>query len=423
MFLPNRIIKSRIHVTAFTAAALVGCGGSDDGRATMADATALVFTDSTHHVDALAREAALVEHPSGALFVSGYGDPGPKLWRSDDGGSTWERVFVGTEADGAVANSDMDLAVGPDGTLYFATMGYDRTVLEGTHIVVGVSHDVGVNWSWTRLSETRFDDRPWVAVAPDGTAHVIWNDGAGVCHAVSTDGGVTWTERPRIHPLGGSSHLAVGPNGEVAVRVVPVSASGNRLDPGVELVAVSTDGGMSWQKHEPPGERIWESPLENPDVPRWVEPLAWDAAGALYYLWSEGNDLWLGRSVDQGGTWTTWPVAQGDRVTYFPYLIARGPGELAATWFTGLGNDMQGHVALLYMGAEPGDAAPKVIRSEPFVPDSWGLPGFGDPEVRDTAGEYLTVIFLSDGGLAVVSTIQDTRVNRLGFSWWKLEAQ
>ena len=173
----------------------------------MADSTALVFTDSTHHVDALAREAALVEHPSGALFVSGYGDPGPKLWRSDDGGSTWERVFVGTEADGAVANSDMHLTVGPDGTLYFATMGFDRTVLEGTHVVVGVSHDVGVSWTWTTLSETRFDDRPWVAVAPDGTAHVIWNDGAGVCHAVSTDGGVTWTERPRIHPLGGSRRM------------------------------------------------------------------------------------------------------------------------------------------------------------------------------------------------------------------------
>ena len=91
MFWRDRVIESRILVTAFSAAGLVGCGGSGDGSGTMADATALVFTDSTHHVDALAREAALVEHPSGALFVSGYGDPGPKLWRSDDGGSTWER--------------------------------------------------------------------------------------------------------------------------------------------------------------------------------------------------------------------------------------------------------------------------------------------------------------------------------------------
>jgi hypothetical protein len=374
-------------------------------------------------VDALAREAALVEHPSGTLFVSGYGDPGPKVWQSDDGGSTWQRVFVGTEADGAVANSDTHLAVAPDGTLYLATMAFDRTVLEGTHIVVGVSHDVGANWSWTRLSETRFDDRPWVAVAPDGTAHVIWNDGAGVSHAISTDGGVTWVERPRIHPLGGSSHLAVGPNGEVAVRVTPASASGSRLDPGVELVAVSTDGGKSWQKHEPPGERIWGSPLENPDVPRWVEPMAWDAAGALYYMWSEGNDLWLGRSLDQGSSWTTWPVVQGDRVTYFPYLIARGPGELAATWFSGLGNDLKAHVAMIHAGAEPGGAAPEVIRSEPLILDSWGLPGFGDPDVRDAAGEYLTVIFRGDGGLAVVSTIQNSKADRFGFSWWKLEAR
>lgn len=117
-------------------------------------------------------------------------------------------------------------------------------------------------------------------------------------------------------------------------------------------------------------------------------------------------------------------MAQGDRVAYFPYLIARGSGELAATWFSGLSSDLQAHVALLYVGAEPGDAAPRVIRSEPLLPDSWGLPERGnDPEVRDPAGEYLTVTFLRDGGLAVVSTIQDTRANRFGFSWWKIEAR
>jgi len=27
------------------------------------------------------------------------------------------------------------------------------------------------------LSKKRFDDRPWVAVEPDGTVHVVWNDG------------------------------------------------------------------------------------------------------------------------------------------------------------------------------------------------------------------------------------------------------
>lgn len=81
MFWPNQartprgaLIRGRIHVTAFATAALVGCTGSGDGRATMAEPTTLVVTDSTHHVDALAREPVVVEHPDGTLFVSGYGE-------------------------------------------------------------------------------------------------------------------------------------------------------------------------------------------------------------------------------------------------------------------------------------------------------------------------------------------------------------
>jgi len=217
------------------------------------------------HLDMVAREPMIVEHPDGTLFVSGYGaafmsgkdTDEATLWKSRDGGTTWSRVNVGTKADGAAGNSDVDLAVANDGSLYFANLVYDPEKNEGKQISVGVSKDEGVTWKWTLLSKTRFDDRPWVKVAPDGTAHVIWNDGAGVCYAVSQDGGHTWTERDRIHPQGGSSHLAVGPNGEVAVRVVPISAAGMRYDDGVDLIAVSTDGGTTWQRRAAPGTREW----------------------------------------------------------------------------------------------------------------------------------------------------------------------
>jgi hypothetical protein len=38
-----------------------------------------------------------------------------------DGGNRWTRVNVGSEADGAIGNSDVDLAMARDGTLYFVT--------------------------------------------------------------------------------------------------------------------------------------------------------------------------------------------------------------------------------------------------------------------------------------------------------------
>ena len=217
---------------------------------------ALSLSAPSHHLfdDRIAREPMLVEHPSGALFVAGYGMAArptnvetPNLWKSTDAGKMWSRVDVGTTVQGALGNSDVDLAVATDGTLYFVSMTFDNKALEGVNVNVGVSDDVGSTWKWTQLSNTRWDDRPWVKVAPDGTAHAIWNDGEGVSHAVSVDRGKTWSERPKIHPQGGSSHLAVGPNGEVAVRITPVSASGFKHHPAAELVAVSTDGGKTWQ--------------------------------------------------------------------------------------------------------------------------------------------------------------------------------
>jgi len=367
----------------------------------------------------------LVEHPDGTLFVAGYGrdDPtieqSPRLWKSGNGGATWERVDVGAVANGAKGNSDVDLTVAGDGTLYFAAMGFDRSVGEGTHVVVGVSHDVGATWSWSYLTRDRRVDRPWVRATPGGSQHVIWNDGNGVSHRTSTDAGRSWATRPRIHSRGGSSHMAVGPAGELAVRIAPISASGQQFDEDVELIAVSTDDGRSWQKHVPPGDRDWSPDLADPTVlSRWVEPLAWDDDGALYYLWSEGQELRLGRSADRGGTWQTWTIAHGDEVMFFPYLIGRGRGELAATWFSGRGASLRVNVAVIELGSNTA-AQPRVTRAAPFQQDAWVTAD--GTRVRDPAGEYVPIVFLSDGDLGVVTPIQNGPDGRGGFSWWRIE--
>jgi hypothetical protein len=372
----------------------------------------------------------IVEHPDGTLFVSGYGEPAPTLWKSADHGVTWARVSVGTEAAGAIGNSDVDLAVARDGTLYFVAMVFDRKTDEGVSVSIAVSRDAAATWSWTLLSKARFDDRPWVAVAPDGVAHVIWNDGSGVCHAVSDDGGRTWKARPKIHPQGGSSHLAVGPNGEVAVRVTPLSASGNRYDPGVDVIAVSSDAGTTWQKYPAPGEREW-SPLVDtsvtpprfiePEVPRWVEPLAWDADDNLYSFWTNKSGLWLARSANRGATWATWRVAESRDIPSYPYLIARGHGELAASWFSGKAETLRAHVARIDVANAE---APRLIESAPLQLDVWQSGERpADPPTRGSGGEYLALAFLRDGRLSMVSPIQNRSTKRLGFTFWTIEAR
>lgn len=390
----------------------------------------LVAVDSVEHLGALAREPMVALHPSGALFVSGYWDPVPPLYRSTDLGATWSRVDLGTAAAGAAGNSDVDLAVAPDGTLYLATLVFDRERYAGTSIHVAVSHDAGRTWRWTRLSDTPYDDRPWVDVGPDGTAHVIWNDGAGVAHAVSEDRGMTWTETPRAAPAGGSSHLAVGPGGEVAVRFVPLSASGNRFDAAAEGLAVSLDRGGTWTRHPAPAPLAWFPLIDTtvtpprmgmPAQPRWVEPLAWDSIGALYALWAADSTVWLGRSADRGATWARWKIADTHAMPYFPYLVARGRGELAASWITGKGDSLRANVARIVAPADAG--APAVWLAEPFRFESFVLPGFGAPTDRDAAGEYLPLVFLPDGTIGVVTPIQNLPAGRTGFQWRRYRAE
>jgi hypothetical protein len=410
---------------AFTSLVLLFGLAAGESRAQTAER--LRLGEPVHHVDRLAREPMVVEHPGGALFVAGFGsqvtgtDPRatPHLWKSLDGGATWSRVDVGPPESGAIGNSDVDLAVAPDGTLYFASMGFNRSTFDGTHVAMGVSRDVGSTWQWTLLSESHGDDRPWVVVRPDGGAHVVWNDGSGVSHATSVDGGRTWKEQRRAYPRGGSSHFAVGSKGELALRVTPLSASGKKLEPEVERILVSGDAGKSWSEHEPPGEIEWTTDLDaSSGVPRWVEPLAWDASGDLFHLWSEGRQLRLGRSSDRGASWSVWEVALEDETAYFPYLTARGAGELAASWFTGRGASMRAHVARIDV-PESAEKPLRLRRSDPFLPDSWlERPG---PRVPTPAGEYIPVIFLSGGGLGLVTPIQDLEGGRFGFSWWRVE--
>jgi hypothetical protein len=78
---------------------------------------------------------------------------------------SWERVNVGSDAEGA-GNSDVDLAIARDGTLYYISMVYDRQKDEGTQIAIGSSADAGATWRWKTISKTRGDDRPWIEVAP-----------------------------------------------------------------------------------------------------------------------------------------------------------------------------------------------------------------------------------------------------------------
>lgn len=379
------------------------------------------------HIDTLAREPMIVEHPSGALFVSGYPSQvtgrdwtvPPLLWRSEDEGSTWARIDSGSSSDGAQGNSDVDMSMAPDGTLYLSSMGFDRDTRKGTHVAMGVSPDRGDTWRWQFLSQNTLDDRPWVAVGENGVAHAIWNGSAGVSYTQSSDAGLTWRTPIAIAKSGGSSHLAVGPDGRLAVRVSPIGASANTFDVDADYVLVSSDDGVSWTRRAIPAPIEWDPTLSDASaVPRWVEPLAWTDDGFLHHIWSEGSDLNYGVSDDLGASWsisTVSKVARTDGMAFYPYLTSNGANTLAATWFV---KDSEGLAA----GVAQLDRAPyakeiTVLSAAPFVPDAWDETT--EHRSQTPAGEYIPVSFLANGDLAVVSPIQNIHDDRWGFTFWR----
>lgn len=365
---------------------------------------ALTVADPVRVLGALAREPAIAELPDGTLFVAGYGRSQapesfvrPRLWRSGDGGATWAPVAQGGALEGALGNSDADLAVAPDGTLYHVVLLYFPW---GHAVSVGASPDAGATWTWSLLAHGPWVDRPWVEVAPDGTAHAVWSSPRGTHHASSADGGATWTEGPLVHPRGGSGVLAVAPGGALAARIFPLRgptflvATGflAQVDPEADGVAVSEDAGATWTFRALPGERRWPDRLfQGGDVPRWSDPVAFDAAGTLYAAWSEGERIVLGRSADLGATWDTADlVVAQDRLAFYPFLRGGAAGELAASWFTARddGADLRAHVARV---ADAATGAPRVVAAS-LEPETGG----------DTAGEYFQVLLKDDAVLAAL---------------------
>ncbi|MGD1839970.1 MAG: sialidase family protein [Thermonemataceae bacterium] len=384
----------------------------------------LIVRDSSEHIEMPAIEHMLIEHPSGTLFTSGFqfSSKSPQLWKSVDKGKSWHRVDVGSQDQGADGNSDVDMVIDKEGSIYLISLRYDwvnpgdsTSEARGKHITVGVSHDVGKTWTWTFLSKTLNDDRPWIDVDAEGTVHAIWNDGKGVCHAISKDKGQSWLEQNRIYNKGLSSHLATGPNGTIAVRITPRSAAGYQFDEGVDFLAVSKDFGKTWSILDLPGKRDWNEEQTDSDTPRWVEPLAWDDEGSLYTMWSEGKELVLGVSKDVGKSWKTHKIAEDKELVFFPYLNSSPTGRIACTWFSGHNERLVLYAAEILLT----NPTPTIVKTEPLQLSLWSK---WEENTRWTGGEYIAIKFLQNGNLAMVTPIYNPNTQRYGFTWWELES-
>jgi hypothetical protein len=209
---------------------------------------------------------------------TGLNDSTAWAYTSFDGGATWTNVqipgltaetggqgqFTKTDAAG-----DPALAIGPDGTVYYANIVFSR-LSPASGISVNVSHDGGLTWaapnmvSWGKAGNF-FNDKEFIAAGPNGKVVVSWTkffqgpQGTGflkspIVMANSSDHGHTWNNQGApvsddSHPFNSGSIPLYGPDGALYVAYEGASPStGFATD--ATVVARSTDNGAHFTNVE-----------------------------------------------------------------------------------------------------------------------------------------------------------------------------
>jgi hypothetical protein len=134
-------------------------------------------------------------------------------------------------------------------------------------VAVAVSTDGGAHWSPPTMvsfvsSNNTFNDKEWLAVAPDGTVYLTWTrffaDAAHgyrespIVVSKSVDGGNTWSDWVKVsdaaHPFDQGSNPIVGPDGTLYVAYEGSAGPGFSQD--ALIVARSTNGGATFTNSE-----------------------------------------------------------------------------------------------------------------------------------------------------------------------------
>jgi hypothetical protein len=279
---------------------------------------------------------------SGAVYVAwidGY-TPGIRFTRSTDRGATWSAPLSLTPRQGTPNWSDKPvLAISPSGRdVYLAFNASDSWVAS--------SHDSGVTFAPN--VRTSNDGRYWFhtagAVGPDGTVYFATADftqdytgDANVRVLRSTNGGASWTtslvDVSRELPpcpwsagcyfgfFGSIAGVAVDAQGTVAVAYTATTTPGG---PTQLFFKKSTDGGVSW------GARVALSGAPAGTSHHSPAIAAGPTGGDFRVLWQDDRNgshvawnAWYRSTSNGGNTWTT-PRRVSDLGSGAPYKSAAG---------------------------------------------------------------------------------------------------
>jgi hypothetical protein len=373
------------------------------GPGASGDATTVQSTRLPNPSGRATAEPGIAAGPDGSVWVTSISSPPPTgplagtfpgaaLWRSTNGGASFEWVPTPLDVPSAGGaqlpfnGSDVDVAVAPerqangDVAVFLAALWPSFPL--PTQITLSISRDSGKSWITTPVAAVPGDvvDRPWLVA-----------DGACSVYVFHLSGVVTPGFRPQDE-VGGFGQAAwritrvdiCGP--AVAVHdVAPLPSNGVQLvtlgkpaidtgsaspfhrrlyavaeqchqgtgpgtpcAAGTDVVALrSHDGGATW-------ERTVIALVPNGHRPIWGTAVAVDPAGGVDAVWHDGVHVYASRSTDGGSRWSAPVIVSGSGSAVMPTVTAPRPGVAVVSWY---GTDRAGLSSDVRVMGRPGSAS------------------------------------------------------------------
>lgn len=293
-------------------------------------------------------EPRIVHDVLGNYYVAAIqGVPGGiDIWKSVDSGNTFtymgqpDGVQIGATlgADGVgLGGGDEDLAISPSGVVYASSLWLGSATQSS-------SFTGGTTWvSNPYSSDFPIVDRQWIASHGNSELYLTTKQlGALVGGTVtlfvakSFDNGLTF---PQVRPVT-TPELGVQPGDQGNITVdqsngnvytVFIDAKGN-----IVWLARSSDGGLTWIL-----KQVFAAPA-GANLANIFASVAVDSASNVYVVFSNGTNVFLTASTDQGGTFAT-PVrvnnGAASKTAIGPWVTAGSAGHVNVVfWGTSAGN-------------------------------------------------------------------------------------